>query len=235
MKKIVVFGAGYVGICTSILLRKNDVTIVDTDKNKIKMLNNGLLDKIISESVDVFKSFIPEVANIKITTNYEIAKDADYIILTVPTNLNEETNEFDMSIIENILREIIGDNGINKNAIIIIRSTIQPFILNEYKKKYNYQEIYHVPEFLRENNALFDELYPSRIVVGGTTSNAKEFGEMMVEGCLSPKKYIKLLYTKSDEAACIKLFSNTFLAMRISFFNELDSFAMKFSLDSKKK
>lgn len=225
--KIAVIGIGYVGLANAILLaRQNEVVAVDIDKEKVDLINQ-MPSPIVEKDM---KEFFPsESLNLRATNNAaEAIQDADFVIVATPTNFNEQLNSFDVHAIEKIIRKAI---TINPSAGIIIKSTVPIGFTASLRKKLNTENILFCPEFLREGRALYDNLYPSRIVVGDTSDKAKKFANLLVEGAL--KTDIKVLLTNSTEAEAIKLFSNTYLAMRVAFFNELDTFAEAKGLHTK--
>ena len=217
--KIAVAGTGYVGLSLATLLSiKNEVYAYDIDKEKIELINKRI-SPIKDEYIE--KYFKEKELNLKATTNYKEAfKDAEYIIISTPTNYDEKANYFDTSNVEDIIKKVI---SINKNAIIIIKSTV-PVGFTEYaKEKYKTKNIIFSPEFLREGKALYDNLYPSRIIVGEKSERAQIFANILKESSL--KQDTEILLMNSTEAEAVKLFANTYLALRISFFNELDTYA----------
>ena len=219
--KLTVVGIGYVGLSLAMLLaRKFEVTAFDTDIAKVKAVNNR---KSLIKDKEVDKFFKNHNLKLKSTLSKKIAyKNADYIIIATPTNFKEKKKKFDTGPIEKIIKDII---KINDKAQIVIKSTIPFGYTDQLKKKYNKSNIFFSPEFLREGKALHDNLYPSRIVVGDTTKEARLFMQILAECAFKPAKKIIKISISSKEAEAIKLFSNTYLAMRISYFNELDSFS----------
>lgn len=229
MYKITVVGTGYVGLSLSVLLSKNNqVTALDIDKRKVDLINSNnspIKDEKIEEALN------KNNLNLTATTNSKQAlKTADFIIIATPTNYDESTNYFDTTSVEQVAKDSL---KLNKKATIIIKSTIPVGFTKKLKEKLNADNIIFSPEFLREGNALLDNLYPSRIIIGDKSKRAKIFANLLIEGSNKAKDEIPLLFTESSEAEAIKLFSNTYLAMRISFFNELDSYAEINSLDSR--
>lgn len=225
-KKISVVGSGYVGISNALLLsQKNDVTILDIDQSKVDMINC----KVSPYDDKEFKDFFEQKdLRIKATINKDEAYESvDYIILALPTDFNESKNYFDTSIIEEVISDI---SSRSLDSVIIIKSTIPVGFTNEISSRYPSLKIIFSPEFLREGSALFDNLYPTRIIIGSSCEEAKEFASLLVEG--AEKENIQIIHTESSEAESIKLFANTYLAMRVSFFNELDSFCLLNNLNS---
>lgn len=238
--KIAIIGCGYVGLANSMLLSKNhEVVALDIDIKKINMLNNGIasikdaeiqdyLDHHIKNNTLNNKKFSAE-GSFRATDNISDAcENAEFIILATPTHYDEKKNYFDTSSIEHVILDAL---KINLSATFIIKSTIPLGYTEKLKKKFNFKGIIFSPEFLREGQALHDNLYPSRIIIGDTSKAAEKFASIMLEGVLS--KDTKVLYTGSQEAEAIKLFSNSFLAMRVSYFNELDTYAQINNLNTK--
>ena len=229
MKKnnIVIVGAGYVGMSLATLLSINDnVNVIDIDKKKInKILNkeSPILDKLISKYLKTKKLLLSASIFKK-----DIYKKANFIIISTPTSYNKKTSGFDTSSVEGVIKDIITSDS---RALIIIKSTVPTGFTNKMQKKYSTEKILFIPEFLKEGSALYDNLYPSRIIVGGKKIISKKFVQLLTNAAL--KKNIPTVYMKPNEAEAVKLFSNTYLAMRISFFNELDSYALDNNLDSK--
>jgi len=224
--KITIIGSGYVGMSLGVLLgQKYEVTILEIDKVKVDKINKGvspIKDSLIQEYLDtkeinIFATLLPNEALI----------NADYFIIATPTNYDESTNMFDTSSVESSISEVI---KYSKEALIIIKSTIPVGHTKYLREKFNTDRIIFSPEFLREGNALYDNLHPSRIIIGGDSKKIKNFAEILLSQSLNDSTVI--VYMRSDEAEAVKLFSNTYLAMRVSFFNELDSFAIENNLDS---
>jgi UDPglucose 6-dehydrogenase len=225
---ITVVGAGYVGLSNALLLSKNHkVIILDIDNKKINQLNNKI-SPIIDNTVEEY--ILNENYNFEATLDKNYAYiDANYVIIATPTDYDSNNNSFDTRSVEESIKDVI---SINPMACVIIKSTVPVGFTSKIKNELKSNNIIFSPEFLREGNALHDNLYPSRIIVGDNSAHAQKFVHMLEEAAL--KDEIDILYASSTEAEAIKLFSNTYLAMRISFFNELDSYAETNSLDSKK-
>jgi len=225
--KISVAGLGYVGLSMAILFsQKQEVIGFDINDNRLaqlKIKQSPIIDKEIQEYLST------KPLNLTFTNQPSNAfKDVDYLIIATPTNYDTELNYFDTSSIESVLTEFL---KLNQKALVIIKSTVPVGYTLELRKKFNYDKIVFSPEFLREGKALYDNLYPSRIVVGSVLPEAKQFALLLKEASLKPETPI--LHVNSTEAEAIKLFSNTYLAMRVAFFNELDTYAETRNLDSK--
>ena len=224
--KILVLGLGYVGTANAVLLSQhNEVVCYDLNADRINLINNK---KSPIEDKEASKYLSEKKLNLQGFSEFPSQDDFDFVIIATPTNYDSDTNYFDTSTVESCIENLHSQNS---KATIIIRSTLPVGFVERVQKKYPNEEIIFVPEFLREGKAVHDSLYPSRIVVGSHSDQAKKFAELLVEGAAN--KEVEVLYTKSTEAEASKLFANAFLAMRVTFFNELDSFAMARSLDTK--
>ncbi|MDB9783543.1 nucleotide sugar dehydrogenase [Gammaproteobacteria bacterium] len=225
--KISVVGMGYVGCANAILLAQNNsVSIIDIDQQKVEDFNSGLLP--IQDSMAA-EYLAEKDLHIIATSSIEIGvKDADFIILALPTDFDESTNLYNTDVIESVINEII---VLNNTATIIIKSTINIGFTRYVREKFNYKKIIFSPEFLREGHALEDNLSPSRIIVGDQSNEAKSFSALLAQG--AKKQNIEILLTTPESAECIKLFSNSFLAMRVAFFNELDSYCLENNIAAK--
>lgn len=224
--KIAVAGTGYVGLSLSVLLaQKNSVKALDIDEKKTALINNKkspIVDDYISKYLKT------KELNLIATTDYHDAlSDVDYVIVSTPTNYDSHENFFDTSNVDDIIKKV---NEVNRTATIIIKSTIPVGYTENVKSRFKNNNIIFSPEFLREGKALYDNLYPSRIIVGGESKRAKDFAQLLSECAI--KKNIPMLFVSSTEAESIKLFSNTYLAMRVAFFNELDTYSEMCGLDS---
>ena len=226
---ITIVGAGYVGLSLAILIsQKYNVKLFDIDKKKISDLNNKkspINDKEINSFLKEKKLYLEATSD----KNFAYKK-TDFIIIATPTDYNHSQGTFDVSSVEGVIKDAI---SYNPDAYIIIKSTIPVGFTNKMRSHFNTENITFSPEFLREGSALYDNLYPSRIIVGDNDKRAITFAEILTECSSVSTKQIKILYMKPSEAEAVKLFANTYLAMRVSFFNELDSFAQSHILSTK--
>ena len=227
VRKITVVGSGYVGMSLSVLLaQKNHVTVFDIDSARVATINEGK-SAVADQDIEDFCS--EKLLSLKATLDKEDAyKAADFIIIATPTNYDPKSNRFDTSSVDAVVEDAL---RLNQSALVVIKSTIPVGHTSVLQTKFSSERIIFSPEFLREGMALRDNLYPSRIIVGGDSEQAKAFAALLLDGAL--KDNVDTLFTRSTEAEAIKLFANTYLAMRVSFFNELDSYALAHKLDTK--
>ncbi|WP_282171197.1 nucleotide sugar dehydrogenase [Ruegeria atlantica] len=216
--KIAVVGLGYVGLSNAVLMAQNhDVTAIDISEERVQMVNSGQCPIVDAELEDFLAN---RTLSLRATTEPAF-EDAEFVVVATPTNYDAKSNYFDTSSVESVARQV---NAINPKATVIIKSTIPVGFIQSLRSDLGSDNFIFSPEFLREGRALYDNLHPSRVIVGERSDRARVFAELLLEGALT--KDVDVLFTDPDEAEAIKLFSNTYLAMRVAFFNELDSYAM---------
>mgnify|MGYP004456312417 FL=1 len=225
--KIAVAGTGYVGLSLATLLsQKNEVVALDILEEKVKMINDRISPINDKEIIEFFKE---KKLNLRATLDYKDAfEGAKFIIISTPTNYDEEKNFFDTSSVEDIIKKV---KGLGLDTTMVVKSTVPVGFIKEMKEKYQIDNIMFSPEFLREGHALYDNLYPSRIIVGEKSKRAEEFANLLKDSCY--KKDVVIKYMDSTEAEAVKLFANTYLALRVTYFNELDTYAEMKNLNTK--
>ena len=225
--KITVVGSGYVGMSLAVLFAQhNNVVVLDVDKSRVDMINKK---QSTVEDADIETFLFEKELDLMATLDKQSAyNDASFVVVATPTDYNPDTNSFDTTSVDNVVADAL---ELNEDALVVIKSTIPVGHTKSLQKKYGTNRVVFSPEFLREGQALIDNLYPSRIILGSNLEDAKAFANLLMQG--AEKSNIETLFIPSSEAEAVKLFANTYLAMRVSFFNELDSFALSKNLDTK--